>query len=597
MLDVVGGVVADVALDAGAVTLPPKTARIAVVGGGGPLDGAAGWTADTWLAQVGARTLVGPACTMTSSTLRTRRGGVEVSTAFVQACDAVRGRSTVKTRLPAGVASVAILVESADGAGDDELLELGVKGGRIVGPPISIVDGETRLDVYAVEPDDGAPAVEVTVASAARCTCRASSAAGSASPTWPHAVRRARPQAMLGSLIAVPLTASPASAGPKFPPAALAMTKGPLQPAQQRAADRQGRQVRAVHDPQQNDHADGIDAAITREFLEIVAPRWTLPPDQVLSTFPPNQAAGAFGTRLPQIVLRRRSLPWERPVKDQPQHTPYMALVVIADGEGPAQDRHPDLAVHHVGTHAAGTFNDATVGDALTVTYGRTSGKVFPDDLTMSVLLAHVREVDLTDTELALGDDDGSVGGCHRQPAAPARYAVHGLPDLVRGPGEPAVPSVQPVEGSTFPPLPPQRASLSDGEFTFPVFAHWSFTCTASGDFQSLVQDLDVGLIGTLPGPGAFTGRKPPPPPGRPRLGPCETVTSRLDHLTRDGEPEPVWYRGPLHPFPGTAGPVNAEGDAAAAAPLRPGAAHRRGRSDGPLPGRRLRDRTPARAR
>ena len=33
--------------------------------------------------------------------------------------------------------------------------------------------------------------------------------------------------------------------------------------------------------------------------------------------------------------------------------------------------------------------------------------------------------------------------------------------------------------------------------YRFPVLAHWSFTATNDGDFRSIVQALDVGLLGT----------------------------------------------------------------------------------------------------
>ena len=64
----------------------------------------------------------------------------------------------------------------------------------------------------------------------------------------------------------------------------------------------------------------------------VTAPRFVMPPDQILSTFPPANGEGAFGDRLPQIVLKRRTLPWERNpagghvVSD----TPWLALVVVA---------------------------------------------------------------------------------------------------------------------------------------------------------------------------------------------------------------------------------------------------------------------------
>ena len=33
----------------------------------------------------------------------------------------------------------------------------------------------------------------------------------------------------------------------------------------------------------------------------------------------------------------------------------------------------------------------------------------------------------------------------------------------------------------------------------FPVLAHWSFTTNEGATFETLMQDLDVGLLGTVP--------------------------------------------------------------------------------------------------
>ena len=52
-----------------------------------------------------------------------------------------------------------------------------------------------------------------------------------------------------------------------------------------------------------------LDSTIT-----VSSPRFTMPPDQILSTFPPANSEGAFRATLPQIVLKRRTLPWERTV-------------------------------------------------------------------------------------------------------------------------------------------------------------------------------------------------------------------------------------------------------------------------------------------
>src|SRR3712207_5066616 len=60
-----------------------------------------------------------------------------------------------------------------------------------------------------------------------------------------------------------------------------------------------------------------------RGHLRITSPRFRMPPDQVLSTFPPANAEGAFENRLPQIVLRRRTLPWERVVDAANRDIPW----------------------------------------------------------------------------------------------------------------------------------------------------------------------------------------------------------------------------------------------------------------------------------
>ena len=145
-----------------------------------------------------------------------------------------------------------------------------------------------------------------------------------------------------------------------------------------------------------------------RAAVHITAPRYTMPPDQILSTFPPAGSRGAFGTRLPQVVLRRRTLPWERsPDLDHDvatTPTPWLALVLLAEGEGQLQT---DVHVKDTVTPGVSIGDDADVPKGACVEIpASVVGQVFPtrDDLPM---LCHLREVDLADTELALGDDDG----------------------------------------------------------------------------------------------------------------------------------------------------------------------------------------------
>jgi hypothetical protein len=113
----------------------------------------------------------------------------------------------------------------------------------------------------------------------------------------------------------------------------------------------------------------------------------------------------------------------------------------------------------------------------------------------------------------------------------------------------------------------------------FPVLAHWSFTTNEGATFETLMQDVDVGLLGAAPNPkpkkaplpGQPDPLAPPPKPEGPEI--VETGHIGLDHTTRRGDAVRAWYRGPCVPFPtprhgGTVKNASAE----AALPLAHGA-------------------------
>jgi hypothetical protein len=150
-----------------------------------------------------------------------------------------------------------------------------------------------------------------------------------------------------------------------------------------------------------------------------------MPPDQILSTFPPASARGYFASRLPQVVLRRRTIPWERsPDLDASvgtTPTPWLALVLIAEGEG--ELGHDTPVGQCVGTGVdLGDDADVAKGTYLEVPK-EVVERTFPTREDLS-LLCHVRAVDLRDTELAMGDDDGwmAVVLGNRLPQPGGRY-------------------------------------------------------------------------------------------------------------------------------------------------------------------------------
>ena len=139
--------------------------------------------------------------------------------------------------------------------------------------------------------------------------------------------------------------------------------------------------------------------------LDVRSPRLVLPPDQVLSTFPPAESEGAYGSRLPQVVIKRRTLPWERLVAPStPTTTPWLALVVVAEGEATLVPNVPADDTVTPGVVLPGAI-DADVGNCLEIRQSVVHS-IFPTKKDVP-LLAHARHVDINDTELMLGDDDG----------------------------------------------------------------------------------------------------------------------------------------------------------------------------------------------
>lgn len=219
--------------------------------------------------------------------------------------------------------------------------------------------------------------------------------------------------------------------------------------------------------------------------IQVSSPRYTMPTDQILSSYPPANAEGAFGERLPQVVLKRRTLPWERNPAGglDTSETPWLALVVVAEGEAELSTA---TAVGECITAGTKLFHpeDRDVEQGLYLAVTETVvRKIFPcrEDLP---LLAHVREVDVNDTELANGDDDGwlAVVLANRLPVfdhtndRPVRY----MACLVN------------LEGQLDALPPPQTIADS---FVFELAQDWSVL----GKLQA--QSPDLRVLGGLPMP------------------------------------------------------------------------------------------------
>lgn len=150
--------------------------------------------------------------------------------------------------------------------------------------------------------------------------------------------------------------------------------------------------------------ASDLPVARLDTHVTVTSPRYLLPPDQALSTYPPAGTEGAYGSRLPQVVIKRRTLPWERAVAGAPAGTPWLALVVFAEGEAEVLTNVDVAQCVTSGVTLPGA-PDVAKASCLVIRKSMVD-TIMPTQKDVP-LLVHGRQVDLDDTELMMGDDDG----------------------------------------------------------------------------------------------------------------------------------------------------------------------------------------------
>jgi hypothetical protein len=169
-LDAAGRPLADATTRDGRVEIPPRTARVALVGVGvaaGELAtakddaaaGLAGWHVAARVAQVAAGVAVTPGGVVRGPRAA-RRDGTEAAAAMAVAGEVVRGVGLVETTLPPGVRTVVVALDRVAGGADAvDGLVVGFRGvRRRTGPdgelpPRVVAAGPRTLLLYAVEPE------------------------------------------------------------------------------------------------------------------------------------------------------------------------------------------------------------------------------------------------------------------------------------------------------------------------------------------------------------------------------------------------------------------------------------------------------------
>jgi hypothetical protein len=224
--------------------------------------------------------------------------------------------------------------------------------------------------------------------------------------------------------------------------------------------------------------------------FDVTGPRFTLSPTEIHSAFPPHNSVGPFHNQLPHIALKRRTLPWERPGDETNTDLPWLALVILTDGEANFF-RNADLE-DALPPEVFARVTEQGTCDVLEVTEEIVE-KVFPREDELEYLL-HVRQVNVNDTENAGNDEDGfmSVVMANRLPQAGHAYGAYlisiedrfdELPDPNR---TDFVDDVGPVRVYEFGDQLMYQASYSGGGGSVPVDL-------ASSDQPTTMRDLEGG--------------------------------------------------------------------------------------------------------
>lgn len=330
-----------------------------------------------------------------------------------------------------------------------------------------------------------------------------------------------------------------------------------------------------------NPKGTNVDRCYTAaQPFSVAAPRYALPPEDIFSVFPPNEAVGTFSQFLPHVVLTKRELPWELNVfgDDPKQQPPWLAVVVFAVGE--QLDGGPTL-LDPVLPNASARLQSAVIPAAQLFAHPHDEGVVWPalerawyeadlDKVTASVIdlspgaftrivpakpdlawLAHARQVDATakaDAVLRVsGDGWYSVIVANRLPGAPAPTEngtpVRSIAHLVSLEGLSHY-----LDGSSRLPAETKRVRMV-------ALASWTFTCTpeSGGSFAELAN----GLLTDAEGVHKLTAFALPvlaPPVAPQSAADAATALARgyvpTSYGTRLGERTFAWYRGPLSPVP-----------------------------------------------
>lgn len=316
----------------------------------------------------------------------------------------------------------------------------------------------------------------------------------------------------------------------------------------------------------------------------VAGERFSFAAGEIDSLFPPDLSNGEYDGVLPSVVLRRRTLPWERYLDPGNSELPWLAVVLFNGDQLPAAHgavasdlitlKQPITVLGNdqltgVGTLPADTFSYPAMNP---LGYGETPDQACSViDIDVAVYnnimpsladmryLAHVRQVDTIDT-VKNGGTDTVFSVVLGNRIAASDQAAHAF--LV---------SLENM-GSYLPGADGSPAAFPKGieKVRLICYRSWRFTANTLGqNFETLLENLNAPLadgtrLSTLRFPAAM------PDPLRVRQALAAQASGTLDaplaqalvgnalaqgyvalnHEMRHADTSVAWFRGPCAPFP-----------------------------------------------
>lgn len=296
--------------------------------------------------------------------------------------------------------------------------------------------------------------------------------------------------------------------------------------------------------------------------FEVAGPRFCLPEGEIHSVYPPPNINDDYDGVLPQIVFRKRQLPWERSADGK---TPWMALLLLDEAEiivpegsdGVSRTRAVSYKTADVIAPKEEDYLKPILTDELSdeencfaINLSKENFLAIAPRFEELADLAHVREVNTDHKEFLGMHADGwfSILLSNRLPKTPPELASESIEAVKGAKFARNIVHLVSLEGFTeylkmnLDPESEHHKTLEQAEHVrLASLASWEFYCKSPTEgFAELMENLESGMLKShLAGRAADSFVNDA----------LEGGYVPLQYHTRMGEQTMAWYRGPLLPI------------------------------------------------